>query len=89
MEFDMRNEIFQHYQKLSFSFFNSQKTGQLMSRVTNDLFDISELFHHGPEDIVISAIKLLGSFTILFMINSRLAFIAFAVTPFIIFYAIP
>ena len=87
MEFDMRNEIFQHYQKLSFSFFNSQKTGQLMSRVTNDLFDISELFHHGPEDIVISAIKLLGSFTILFMINSRLAFIAFAVTPFIIFYA--
>ena len=87
MEFDMRNEIFQHYQKLSFSFFNSQKTGQLMSRVTNDLFDISELFHHGPEDIVISTIKLLGSFTILFMINSRLAFIAFAVTPFIIFYA--
>ena len=87
MEFDMRNEIFQHYQKLSFSFFNSQKTGQLMSRVTNDLFDISELFHHGPEVIVISAIKLLGSFTILFMINSRLAFIAFAVTPFIIFYA--
>lgn len=87
MEFDMRNEIFQHYQKLSFSFFNSQKTGQLMSRVTNDLFDISELFHHGPEDIVISTIKLLGSFTILFMINSRLAFIAFTVTPFIIFYA--
>lgn len=87
MEFDMRNEIFQHYQKLSFSFFNNQKTGQLMSRVTNDLFDISELFHHGPEDIIISTIKLLGSFTILFTINAKLAFIAFAITPFIAIYA--
>lgn len=87
MEFDMRNEIFQHYQKLSFNFFNNQKTGQLMSRITNDLFDISELFHHGPEDIMISIIKLLGSFTILFLINSNLALIAFSVTPFIIFYA--
>ena len=54
MEYDMRNEIFNHYQKLSFSFFDNQKVGQLMSRITNDLFDISELFHHGPEDIVIS-----------------------------------
>ena len=87
MEFDMRNEIFQHYQKLSFNFFNNQKTGQLMSRITNDLFDISELFHHGPEDIMISIIKLIGSFTILFLINSNLALIAFSVTPFIIFYA--
>lgn len=87
MEFDMRNEIFQHYQKLSFSFFSNQKTGQLMSRVTNDLFDISELFHHGPEDIMISVIKLAGSFIILFLINAQLALITFAVTPFIIFYA--
>ncbi|MDO5088326.1 MAG: ABC transporter ATP-binding protein [Leptotrichiaceae bacterium] len=87
MEFDMRNEIFQHYQKLSFSFFNNQKTGQLMSRVTNDLFDISELFHHGPEDILISIIKILGSFTILFIINSRLALITFTITPVIILYA--
>ncbi|RRD40492.1 ABC transporter ATP-binding protein [Leptotrichia sp. OH3620_COT-345] len=87
MEFDLRNEIFQHYQKLSFSFFNNQKTGQLMSRVTNDLFDISELFHHGPEDILISAIKILGSFIILFLINSKLAFITFTITPVIILYA--
>ena len=57
MEYDMRNEIFSHYQKLSFSFFDNQKVGQLMSRVTNDLFEISELFHHGPEDIVISIIE--------------------------------
>ena len=48
MEYNMRNEIFAHYQKLSFSFFDNQKVGQLMSRVTNDLFDISQLFHHGP-----------------------------------------
>ncbi len=87
MEFDMRNEIFQHYQKLSFSFFNNQKTGQLMSRITNDLFDISELFHHGPEDIIISIIKLIGSFTVLFLINTKLALIAFGITPIIILYA--
>lgn len=59
METDMRTEIFDHYQKLSFSFFDNQKVGQLMSRVTNDLFDISELFHHGPEDVVISLTNLL------------------------------
>ena len=69
MEYNMRNEIFEHYQKLSFSFYDNQKVGQLMSRVTNDLFDISELFHHGPEDIVISIIKLLGSFFILLSVN--------------------
>ena len=87
IEFDMRNEIFCHYQKLSFSFFDNQKTGQLMSRITNDLFDISELFHHGPEDIIISIIKLAGSFTILFFINTELALIAFGITPIIIIYA--
>ena len=65
MEYDMRNEIFSHYQKLSFSFFDNQKVGQLMSRVTNDLFEISELYHHGPEEIVISIIKSVGSFSIL------------------------
>ncbi|NBJ91044.1 ABC transporter ATP-binding protein [Parablautia muri] len=87
MEYNMRNEIFAHYQKLSFSFFDNQKVGQLMSRVTNDLFEISELFHHGPEDIVISIIKLLGSFTILLSINWRLALTAFAVVPVMLLYA--
>ena len=64
IEYDMRAEIFGHYQKLSFSFFNNQKVGQLMSRITSDLFDISELLHHGPEDLVISVIKIVGSFVI-------------------------
>lgn len=87
MEYNMRNEIFAHYQRLSFSFFDNQKVGQLMSRVTNDLFEISELFHHGPEDIVISIIKLIGSFSILLSINWRLALIAFAIVPVMLVYA--
>lgn len=87
MEYNMRNEIFAHYQKLSFSFYDNQKVGQLMSRVTNDLFEISELFHHGPEDIVISLIKLAGSFTILLSVNWHLALAAFAVVPVMLAYA--
>ena len=87
MEYDMRNEIFAHYQKLSFSFYDNQKVGQLMSRVTNDLFEISELFHHGPEDIIISIIKLIGSFTILLTVNWKLAFCAFAIVPVMLVYA--
>lgn len=87
MEYNMRNEIFAHYQKLSFSFYDNQKVGQLMSRVTNDLFDISELFHHGPEDLVISIIKLIGSFSILLSVNWRLALTAFAIVPFMLAYA--
>ncbi len=81
MEYDMRNEIFQHYQKLSFSFFDNQKVGKLMSRITTDLFEISELFHHGPEDLIISLIKLVGSFVILMIINVNLAIAAFALVP--------
>ncbi|HAH19017.1 MAG TPA: thiamine ABC transporter permease, partial [Eubacterium sp.] len=62
IEYDMRAEIFNHYQKLSFSFYDDQKIGQLMSRITNDLFDITELLHHGPENIAISFIKIIGAF---------------------------
>lgn len=87
MEYDMRNEIFAHYQKLSFSFFDNQKVGQLMSRVTNDLFEISELFHHGPEDIIISIIKLIGSFAILLTVNWKLALTAFVIVPVMLAYA--
>ncbi len=87
MEFDMRNEIFRHYQKLSFAFFDNQKTGQLMSRVTNDLFEISELLHHGPEDLFISLIKFVGSFVILFAIDKKLTLVAFAFLPIMIAYA--
>ena len=87
METDMRTEIFDHYQKLSFRFYDDQKVGQLMSRVTNDLFEISELFHHGPEDIVISIIKFIGSFIILMNIHVGLAICAFAILPVMFIYA--
>lgn len=73
IERDLRNVIFGHYQKLSFNFFNEQKVGHLLSRVTSDLFDITELLHHGPEDIVISLIKIIGSFIILYTVNPVLA----------------
>ena len=87
IEYDMRAEIFEHYQKLSFSFFNNQKVGQLMSRITSDLFDISELLHHGPEDLVISMIKIIGSFVILININIKLTLVAFAFVPIMLLYA--
>ena len=87
METDMRTEIFDHYQKLSFSFFDNQKVGQLMSRVTNDLFDISELFHHGPEDVVISLIKFIGTMVILLNIHTGLALCAAASLPFMLVFA--
>lgn len=81
MERDLRNELFKHYQKLSFSFYDEQKTGQLMSRLTNDLFSLTELYHHGPEDIVISFIKFFGAFIILATINLKLTLIVFAFIP--------
>ena len=81
MERDLRNELFQHYQKLSFSFYDEQKTGQLMSRLTNDLFSLTELYHHGPEDIDISFIKFFGAFIILATINLKLTLIVFAFIP--------
>ena len=81
MERDMRNEIFGHYQKLSFSFYDEQKTGQLMSRITNDLFDITELCHHGPEDLAISIVKFVGAFIILFRINALLTILVFLFIP--------
>ena len=78
MERDMRAEIFEHYQKLSFHFYDNQKVGQLLSRITNDLFEISELLHHGPEDVVISLIKFVGSFIILCTINPALTLVTAA-----------
>ena len=82
MEYNMRAEIFAHLQKLSFSFYDDQKTGQLMSRITNDLFEITELLHHGPENIVISVIKIVGAFIILFGISKYLTAAAFIMLPF-------
>jgi ATP-binding cassette, subfamily B, bacterial len=88
MEYDMRKDIFAHLQKLSFSFYDNNKTGQIMSRIVNDLFDISELAHHGPEEVFISAIKILGSFFILLSINVKLTLIIFAFIPFMLVFAI-
>lgn len=84
----MRRDIFGHYQKLTFAFYDNQKVGHLLSRITSDLFDISELLHHGPEDLVISIIKISGSFIILLMVNVRLAFTAFAFIPVMILFAL-
>lgn len=87
MEYDMRAEIFAHYQKLSFSFFDDQKVGQLMSRITSDLFEITELLHHGPENIAISCIKIIGAFIILSSISWELTLAAFVLLPFMFIYA--
>ncbi|MEG2522429.1 MAG: ABC transporter ATP-binding protein [Lachnospiraceae bacterium] len=87
MEANMRSDIFGHYQKLTFAFYDNQKVGHLLSRVTSDLFDISELLHHGPEDVLISIIKLLGAFVILVNINAKLTFVAFAFVPVMIVFA--
>ena len=88
IEHDMRNEIFSHYQKLSFTFYDNQKVGHLLSRITSDLFDISELLHHGPEDIIISVIKLVGAFLILVNVNWKMAAISFSIVIVMLFYAL-
>lgn len=87
MEYDMRAEIFDHYQKLSFSFYDDQKVGQLMSRITSDLFEITELLHHGPENLAISSIKIIGAFIILSNISGYLTLAAFILLPFMFTYA--
>lgn len=88
MERDMRNELFDHCQKLSFKFYDEHRTGQLMTRITNDTYDLAELYHHGPEDIVISCLNFLGAFAILFTINPKLAFIALIFLPFMAIYGL-
>lgn len=88
MEYDMRAELFGHMQKLSFSFYDDAKVGQLMSRITSDLFDITELLHHGPENIILSVLKIAGAFVILVNINGWLALAAFAVLPFMFAFAL-
>lgn len=87
MEADMRRDIFEHYQKLSFTFYDNRKVGELLSRITSDLFEITELLHHGPEDILISVIKLVGAFVILITINVPLTLITFICIPFMVMVA--
>ena len=81
MEGDIRNELFDHCQKLSFNFYDEHRTGQLMTRISNDSFDLAELYHHGPEDIVISLLNFIGAFVILISINVKLAMIALVFLP--------
>ena len=74
MERDMRQELFDHYQQLSFSYYSQNNSGQMMSKLVSDLFDISEFAHHGPENLFISLVKIIGAFVFLFFINKKLAF---------------
>ncbi|WMJ77571.1 MULTISPECIES: ABC transporter ATP-binding protein [unclassified Sedimentibacter] len=87
MQANMRRDIFEHLQDLPFVFFDENKTGTLSSRIVNDLMDISELAHHGPEDLFISLVMLIGSFIALSIINLPLALIVFSIIPFLIYFA--
>ncbi len=88
MQADMRRDVFEHLQKLPFSYFDEHKTGVIMSRIVNDLMDISEFAHHGPEDLFISLVSVIGSFIILCTINIPLTLITFAVLPFLILFVV-
>ena len=81
MEADMRRDLFTHVQSLSFKFFDKNRTGQLMSRITNDLFEITELAHHGPEDLLISVITIMGAFIVMLTINWMLALLIILLVP--------
>lgn len=87
MQADMRRDIFKHMQKLPFSFFDSHKTGSIMSRIINDLMEVSELAHHGPENLFVSTVMLVSSFTILCFISLPLTLIIFALVPLLIWFA--
>ena len=84
IETDMRQELFYHVQRQSFRFFDNTKTGHIMSRISNDLFDIGELAHHGPEDFFIAVMTFVGASCIMFSINVKLAFVTILVVPFLI-----
>lgn len=88
IETDMRRALFEHLQKLSFRFFDNNKTGNLMSRMSTDLFDIGEVAHHGPEDVFIAAMTLIGAFSVMLFIHPKLALLTFAVVPLLIWLAV-
>ena len=85
---DIRRDVFRRLQKLPFSYFDENKTGVIMSRIINDTMDISELAHHGPEDLFLSVVMLLGAFVLMATINLPLTLIVFAAIPFIVFFAV-
>ncbi|MBG0767803.1 MAG: ABC transporter ATP-binding protein [Spirochaetaceae bacterium] len=88
METDMRSELFGHLQKLSFGFFDKTKTGHMMSRITNDLFQITEMAHHAPEDLIISVATILGSYILMFSYSVPLALISLIPLPIMVFYGV-
>lgn len=87
MERDMRQQLFDHYEKLSFSYYDQNNSGQMMSKLVSDLFDIAEFAHHGPENLFISLIKIIGSFVFLFLINWKLAIPLLIMVVFMIFFS--
>lgn len=88
MQADMRSDLFKKYESLSFKFFDNHKTGDLISRISNDLFDVAELAHHGPENLFLSVLMLAGSFVVLSSINLTLTLIMFAIIPFIVLFTL-
>lgn len=88
MQYDMRKEVFYHLQNLSFTYFDDHKTGHIMSRIINDLMEVSELAHHGPEDLFISLVMMIGSFIALCNINVKLTLIIFSFIPLIVWFAL-
>lgn len=88
MESDMRQELFDQYQRLSFSYYDQNNTGEMMSKLVSDLFDISELAHHGPENIFISILKIIGSFILLLLINIPMTLILLAVTVLMLVFSV-
>ena len=88
VEADIRRDLFRHMQTLSFDFYDRNRTGQLMSRLTSDLFELTELAHHGPENLFLSVLMLIGSFIVLANINLTLTLIMFAVIPFIVLFTL-
>lgn len=88
IETDMRSRMFDHLQKLGFRFFDNNKTGHLMSRITNDLMDIGEMAHHGPEDLFIAVMTLIGAFLLMLGINWKLAVLTFIIVPIVIWLAL-
>ncbi len=87
METDMRNDLFRQFSRLSFSYYDNNKSGDMASKILTDLFDISELAHHGPENFLICFLKIVGSFILLFMINIPLTIIMLVTTLLLAIYA--
>ncbi len=87
METDMRHDLFRQFSRLSFSYYDKNKSGDMASRILTDLFEISELAHHGPENLLICSLKIVGSFVLLFLINGPLTLIMFIATVIMAIYS--